>query len=373
MRMNMVAPCLFGIEGILADELKRMGVENVMAENGRVSFTGDFATLAKVNINTRYAERVLILVGEFKALTFTELFEGVKALNWEDFIGRDDAFPVNGHSLNSKLFSIPDCQSIIKKAIVDRLKSKYNVSWFNETGTEYKIRFSIMKDTVSVMIDTSGEGLHKRGYRRNSNDAPLKETLAAAMCDTARIYPDTKLFDPFCGSGTILIEAAMHAAHIAPGINRFFAAERFGFISDSVWRNERSDALDAIRRNIAFEATGFDIDPNCVELTLANAKKIGVEKYIKAHVRDIKDFTLPEGRTLTITNPPYGERLLDIQSAERLYETMGKVFVKESGKKYYVISPHDEFERIFGRTADKRRKLYNGMIKCQLFMYFKEK
>ncbi len=371
MKLNFVAPCLFGIEGILADELKRMGAENVNAENGRVLFSGDFSTLAKVNINTRYAERILINMGQFKAYTFTDLFEGVKALPFEDFIGRDDAFPVNGHSLNSQLFSIPDCQSIIKKAIVERLKSKYNIGWFKETGAEYKIRFSIMKDTVTVMIDTSGEGLHKRGYRRNSNDAPLKETLAAAMCDTARIYPDTKLFDPFCGSGTILIEAAMHAARIAPGLNRFFAAEKFSVIPDKVWREERTAAMDAIRHGIDFEAHGFDIDPKCVELTLANAKKIGVEKYITASVRDIKDFTLPEGRTLTITNPPYGERLLDIKAAEEIYETMGRVFEKRDGKKYYVISPHDEFEKLFGRQADKRRKLYNGMIKCQFFMYFK--
>ncbi len=371
MKLNFVAPCLFGIEGILADELKRMGVENVAAENGRVLFSGDFNTLAKVNINTRYAERILINVGEFTATTFTELFEGTKALPFEDFIGQDDAFPVNGHSLNSQLFSIPDCQSIIKKAIVERLKMKYNISWFKETGAEYKIRFSIMKDKVTIMIDTSGEGLHKRGYRRVSNDAPLKETLAAAMCDTARIYPDTKLFDPFCGSGTILIEAAMHAAHIAPGLNRFFGAEKFPFIPDKVWREERTAAMDAIRHNIDFEAQGFDIDKNCVELTLNNAKKIGVEKYVKAAVRDIKDFTLPEGRTLTITNPPYGERLLDIRAAEEIYKTMGRVFLKQEGKKYYVISPHDEFEALFGREADRRRKLYNGMIKCQLFMYFK--
>lgn len=371
MKLNMVAPCLFGVEGILSDELKRMGVQNVAAQNGRVLFSGDENTLARVNINTRYAERVLINMGEFKALTFTDLFEGVKEIPWENFIGRDDAFPVNGHSLNSQLFSIPDCQSIIKKAIVERLKSKYNISWFKETGCEYRIRFSIMKDIATLMIDTSGEGLHKRGYRRNSNDAPLKETLAAAMCDTARIYPDTLLFDPFCGSGTILIEAAMHAARIAPGLNRFFAAERFGVISDKVWREERTAAMDAIRHNIDFKAEGFDIDPACAELTMANAKKIGVDKYIKASVRDIKDFKLPEGRTLTITNPPYGERLLDIKTAEQLYKTMGEVFIKEQGKKYYIISPHDEFEKIFGRPADKRRKLYNGMIKCQMFMYFK--
>lgn len=370
-KLNMVAPCLFGVEGILSDELKRFGVENVHAENGRVLFSGDLNTLAFVNINTRYAERVLINVGQFYATDFTSLFDGVKNLPWEDYIGREDAFPVNGWSLNSQLFSIPDCQSIIKKAIVERLKTKYKISWFNETGSEYKVRFSIMKNEVTMMIDTSGEGLHKRGYRRNSNDAPLKETLAAAMCDTARIFPDTVLFDPFCGSGTILIEAALHAAHIAPGLNRHFAAERFSFIPDKIWREERTRALDSIRHNIDFMATGYDIDRNCVELTLANAKKAGVEKYVTASVADIKDFKASSGRSLTITNPPYGERLLDVKAAEELYKTMGQVFSRGDGRKYGIISPHDEFEKFFGTTADKRRKFYNGMIKCQFFMYLK--
>ena len=370
-KFNMVAPCLFGVEGILADELRRFGIKNVAAENGRVLFSGDENTIAFVNINSRYAERVLINMGRFTATDFTMLFDGVKNIEWENFIGRDDAFPVNGWSLNSQLFSIPDCQSIIKKAIVERLKTKYNVSWFNETGTEYKIRFSIMKNEVTLMIDTSGDGLHKRGYRRKSNDAPLKETLAAAMCDTTRIYPDTYLFDPFCGSGTILIEAAMHAAHIAPGLNRYFAAERFPFIQDNVWREERTRAMDSIRKNIDFKAVGFDFDPDCVELTLANAKKAGVDRFIKASVADIRDYKAADSRTLTITNPPYGERLLDVQAAEELYRVMGQVFTRGDGKKYGIISPHDEFEKFFGATADKRRKFYNGMIKCQYFMYLK--
>lgn len=370
-KIKLVAPCLFGVESVAADEFRRMGFEDITTENGRVLLSGDFNMLARANICSRFAERIMINVGEFTAVTFTELFEGVKALPWEDYIGRDDAFPVNGWSINSQLFSIPDCQSIIKKAIVERLKLKYNISRFAETGPEYKIRFSIMKNSVTMMIDTSGDGLHKRGYRRNSNDAPLKETLAASMCDLARIYPDTKLFDPFCGSGTILIESALMAANIAPGLHRFFAAERFGFIPDKVWREERTRAQDLIRHNIEFSAQGFDIDKNAVELTLENARKAGVEKYVKAAVADVCDFTPPEERCLTITNPPYGERLLDVKSAEELYCVMGERFIKGNGQKYYVISPHDEFERFFGRTADKRRKLYNGMIKCQLFMYFK--
>ena len=354
---NLVAPCLFGVESIAADEFRRMGFQDVVTENGRVLLKGDANMLARANICSRFAERI----------------DGVKALPWEKFIGKEDAFPVNGWSINSTLFSIPDCQSIVKKAIVERLKLKYPINIFPETGTEYKVRFSIHKNEVTMMIDTSGDGLHKRGYRRNSNDAPLKETLAAAMCDLARIYPDTVFFDPFCGSGTLLIEAAMMAANIAPGLRRYFAAERFSFIDPKVWREERTRAQDNIRHNITFKAQGYDLDPACVELTLQNAKKAGVEKYVKASVADIKDFTPPEERCLIITNPPYGERLLDIKEAEKLYAGMGERFTMGSGQKYCVISPHDEFEKHFGKEADKRRKLYNGMIKCQLFMYFKSK
>lgn len=369
--IKLVAPCLFGTESILADELRRMGIEKVAAENGRVLFEGEMNILARANINSRFAERILINVGEFTATTFTELFEGVKALNWEDYIGPKDAFPVNGWSINSQLHSIPDCQSIIKKAIVERLKSCYNISWFEETGPEYKIRFSIHKNSVTMMIDTSGDSLHKRGYRRNSNSAPIKETLAASMCDLARIYPDTHIYDPFCGSGTILIEAAMMAKKLAPGLRRYFAAERFGFIPQNIWREERTRAQDLILNDIDFEAYGFDIDDNALELTRENAQKAGVSKYIKVQKGDVKDFKAPKERSIIVTNPPYGERLLDVREAEKLYRIMGENFEVGDGRKVFVISPHDEFEKHFGRTADKRRKLYNGMIKCQCYMYFK--
>lgn len=371
--IKMVAPCLFGIESIAADEFRRMGFEDVVTENGRVLLSGDSNMLARANINSRFAERILINMGQFRATSFTELFDNVKAIAWEEYIGRDDAFPVNGWSIDSALHSIPDCQSIIKKAIVDRLSLKYGIKWFSETGPEYRVRFSIRKDEVTMMIDTSGEGLHKRGYRRNSNDAPLKETLAAAMCDLARIYPDTKIYDPFCGSGTILIESALMATKIAPGLRRFFAAERFSAIPQSAWQQERMRAQDNILHNIDFRAQGYDIDPDAVELTLANAKKAGVEKYVKAAIADVKDFSISDERAIVVTNPPYGERLLDVKAAESLYKTMGERFVREVGKKYFIISPHDEFEKHFGQVADKRRKLYNGMIKCNTFMYFKNK
>ncbi len=371
MKFNLIAPCIFGVEGILADELRRIGAEEVNAENGRVLFSGDESMIASANINSRFAERIMLNLGTFRAMTFTELFDGVKKIPLEQYIGVNDAFPVKGWSLNSQLHSIPDCQSIIKKACVERLKSVYKTNWFEETGPVHQIQFSILKDQVTIMLDTTGHGLHKRGYRATSNAAPIKETLAAAMCDLARIYPDTHIYDPFCGSGTILIEAALMAKKQAPGLHQHFISERFDFIGEKVWREQRTAALDKIQHNIEFTAQGYDIDPECVKLTLENAKKAGVEKYVKAEVRDVRDFKLPEGRTLVITNPPYGERLFDIKAAEELYGVMGKVFKQEQGKKYYVISPHDEFQKFFGRVPDKKRKLYNGMIKCDLNMYFK--
>ncbi|MBQ4155072.1 MAG: class I SAM-dependent RNA methyltransferase [Clostridia bacterium] len=368
---KMVAPCMFGVEGILADELKRLGALNVKSENGRVFFEGDCNILAAANINLRTAERVILIVGMFKATTFEELFENTTHLPWEDFIGSKDAFPVTGYSISSQLHSVPDCQAIIKKAIVKRLSGKYSISWFEEIGPVHKIRFSIQKNNILVGIDTSGEGLHKRGYRANSLLAPIKETLAAAMCYTARIYPDTMLYDPFCGSGTILIESALMAKNIAPGIRRYFSAEKFSEEFKTAFAAKRKEAIDKIQQNVEFRAFGSDIDKAAVDLTLQNAKKAGVSDVISAKACDVKNFVLPEDRMLLITNPPYGERLLDIENAQKLYSVMGEKFERLQGKKYFIISPNDDFESFFGRPADKRRKLYNGMIKCQLYMYFK--
>lgn len=367
----LMAPCLFGLEGILADELRRMGAEKVAAENGRVFFEGDDAMLARANLGSRFAERILLVIGQFKARTFTELFDGVRALDLVSYIGKDDAFPVKGYSLNSALHSVPDCQSIIKKAAVERLKETYHTDWFAETGAKVQLQFSILKDQVTLAIDTSGHGLHKRGYRAVSNQAPIKETLAAALCDQAHIYPDTKIYDPFCGSGTILIEAALMATKTAPGLRGFFAAEKFGFVDPNAFAAERAAAYRAVLPEVEFHGYGYDIDPACVELSRENAAKAGVEKYLTFEVADVHDFRLFEGRGIVVTNPPYGERLLDIEQAEGLYRVMGEKFRKEAGKKYFIISPHDAFETHFGRPADKRRKLYNGMIACQLFSYFR--
>lgn len=372
-KINFSAPCLFGIEGICADELKRMGIENVSAENGRVLFSGDFSTLARVNLCSRYAERVHILLGRFRAFSFEELFQGVKNIPWENWITADEEFPVKGHSVSSKLSSVPDCQKIIKKAVVSRLSAKYGKTWFDETGSRHQIQFLIMKDEVSIMLDTSGEGLHKRGYRRDSTAAPIKETLAAAMADLSHVRPFSTVIDPFCGSGTILIESAMKAMNIAPGLRRSFSAEKWRIMPPEIWSQERERCLDLIDHNAEFCGYGYDIDPEAVELTAANAKKAGVEKRISVMQRGIADFDCDNERAAVICNPPYGERLLDIEQARELYRIMGKKFVKRQGWSYTIISPDDTFEASFGRAADKRRKLYNGMIKCQLYMYFKNK
>lgn len=369
--MKFSAPCIFGLEGICANELKFLGLENVQAQTGRVVFEGDFNAMARANINSRYAERIQILLDEFEVRTFDDLFEGVKKIKWENFIGINDAFPVKGRCLNSKLASIPNCQKIIKKAVVTRLSEKYMHPWFEESGAIHQIQFLIINDKASIMLDTSGAGLHKRGYRADANDAPIKETLAAAMVDLSRVRANHFVIDPMCGSGTILIEAALKAMKIAPGINRYFSAEKWGCVPKKVWEEERELAREKEVRDCNFSAEGFDIDELALEIARKNAKLAGVDEKIKFSKRDIKDFELPEGFATVITNPPYGERLLDVKSAEELYKILGEKFVSQQGKSYTIITPDDDFEKIFGRKADKRRKMYNGTLKCQLYMYFK--
>lgn len=370
-QIQFVCPCLLGVEGLVADELRRMDAQNVSPENGRVLFTGDASMIARANLNVRFGERVLIQMGSFSARTFEELFQGVKKLPWEQWIGKNDIFPVKGRSLSSKLSSVPDCQKIIKKAIVERLKQKYHVNWFEESETLYQVQFLILKDQVSVMIDTSGAGLHKRGYRANSTEAPIKETLAAAMAHLARVRRDGTVIDPFCGSGTVLIESAMYAMNIAPGLRRNFSAENWDQLDSTVWQKEKERAMDLVRRDSQFTGIGYDLDGAAVSLTLANAKKAGVIANIRAEKRDIKDFRLEGERGYVITNPPYGERLLDEQQAREIYRVMGQAFERKPMWSYSIISPDEEFENYFGRPADRRRKLYNGMIRCQLYMYFK--
>lgn len=359
-----------GLESVLKFEVTKIGGEDISVTDGRVAFSGDFRTLVKANLCLATAERVLVQLGEFDAVTFEELFQGVKNIPLEDYIGVNDKFPVKGYSLNSELHSIPDCQSIIKKAAVERLKSKYGVSWFEESGTTMQIRFGIMKNHVGVYLDSSGSGLHKRGYRRNSNAAPIKETLAAGLVDLAHVRGDSIVCDPFCGSGTILIEAAYKALNIAPGLKRRFAADEWEFIPKNIWEEERAEALAAIRKDTDFFAYGYDIDPECVVLTQENCRKAGIQKRVQIRQGDIRDYENQAG-SITICNPPYGERLLELKEAEKLYGIMGQRFAANKESPCFVISPHEEFEKIFGKKADKRRKLYNGMLKCQFYMYFK--
>lgn len=368
--LKYVSPCHFGLESVLAGELKRMGADNVVAHNGRVTFSGDYSIMARANIGLRTAERVLIELGTFKAQSFEDLFQGVLRIPAEDFIGSRDAFPVKGWSLNSKLFSVSDCQAIIKKALVERLKKYYKLEWFPETGPVHQIQFSIHNDEVSIMLDTTGVGLHKRGYRVNSNTAPIKETLAAGIIDLARVRDKTTFYDPFCGSGTMVIEAATKALNIPPCLKRKFVSQSFGLCDEKVWLDERTRGLDLIKRDAEFFGYGSDIDIDCVELTKANAKKAGVFSRVHIAQRDIADFEMKTPSGTICTNPPYGERMLELEEANKLYRVMGQTLSKLDNASIYVISPSESFEKLYGKVATKRRKLYNGMIKCQLYMYF---
>lgn len=367
-----IAPCHFGLEKTLSFEVKRLGAQDITVTDGSVQFSGDAALCARANITLSVAERVCVVLGQFRAATFDELFEGVRALPLSEYIGKDDAFPNTGYSLNSKLTSIPACQRSIKKAMAMNLMKAYGVNSLPETGARCQIRFSLMKDVCTIMLDTSGVGLHKRGYRRDSNAAPIKETLAAGIIDLAHVRAGELVCDPFCGSGTLLIEAAYKALGIAPGLRRRFAGEALGFLPERLWREARAEATDAIRRDARFTAVGFDIDPECVALTLENAKKAGVAAHISAQTRAIKDYTPPDTPAKLITNPPYGERLLEKEQAREIYRTMGRVMQPLGGSQLYIITPDEKFEELFGKKADKNRKLYNGMMLCRLYSYYKD-
>ena len=366
---ELCVPCLLGLEGPIADELRRMKLDNVRSENGRVYFSGDESAVAKANVNLRIGERVLIEVGKFTALTFDELFEKTKALPWERFIPKDAAFPVKGYSLNSKLFSVSDCQKIIKKATVERLKKVYGIEWFAETAETYQIQFSIMKDVVSICIDTSGEGLHKRGYRPAHNAAPLKETMAAAMVTLSRYRGREDFCDPFCGSGTIPIEAALIAKNRAPGLTRSFSAMNWQIFDNKIWQLAREEARSR-EFNGDYRIVGSDIDPNALAIARENAERAGVADIVRFEKADATKFDRVTERGIIVTNPPYGERIMEKQEAEQLYRLFGAAWRNTENWKLYLLSSHTEFERTFGKNADKKRKLYNGMIKCDLFMYF---
>ncbi len=373
MKLELVATCLFGLEKLLGAEIDALGLRRLETMDGRVIFEGSEADIPRANIHLRCAERVMIRVGAFPARSFEELFQGTKKLPWEAWIGKYDAFPVKGHCIKSKIYSVPDCQSIIKKAIVNRLSDAYGIRWFQENGVKYQVEFFLFKDTVSVMIDTSGTALHKRGYRPDAGVAPLRETLAAALALTARPREDTLIWDPTCGSGTIAIEAAMILANRAPGLGRGFMGESFPQIPAVLWKDARNAADAAIKRNADFEVWASDIDEEILDVAYENALRAGVEEHLRIFQADVREIEKPNRRGTIVCNPPYGERLMTPEEAEALYRDMGRVFDGFLPWQIYVITSHPAFEKCYGRRADKIRKLYNGMIPCNLYQYFKPK
>ena len=352
----------------MADELRRLNMEGVRPENGRVYFTGGPADIPRANIGLRTGERVLVTLGQFPARTFEELYQGTLGLDWSVHVPKDGAFPVKGHALGPTLRSVPDAQRIIKKAAADKLGQAYGVERMPETGASYQVQFSILNDTATIYLDTTGPGLYKRGYRPVSGTAPLRETLAAAMVTLSRYRGRDVLADPFCGSGTIAVEAALIARNRAPGLKREFAAETWRTIAADLWTEARQEAQDREFQG-NYEILAADIDPDCIALAKENAKRAGVEADIRFQVADARGFATDAPRGVLVTNPPYGERILERSQAEEIYRDFGHAVRGLTGWQMYILSAHAEFERSFGRVADKKRKLYNGMIKCNLYMY----
>ena len=367
---RVVATCGFGLESVLKFEIVRLGVQDVQVSDGRILFTADGAQIARACLWLRTAERLLIIVGQYEAPDFDALYDGAFAMDWKSLIGDLDAFPVKGYSMDSALTSVPACQSVLKKAVVEKLKLQYGTRFLPERGAEKKIRFSIIKDTCTLMLDLVGDGLHKRGYRPLLNEAPIKETIAAGICDFARVREDSVVCDPFCGSGTLLIEAALRAKNIAPGLNRSFAAETYAFLGENVFPEARAEAREQIRKDVSFRAFGSDIDEQAVRTARENAKRAGVAELIEFRIADARDFVAPEG-AIVLANPPYGERLSSPEEAEKLMEDFGRRIAGGKQRGTYVISSLPDFEKHFGLKANKRRKLYNGMISCQLYMYWR--
>lgn len=366
-----ISPCHFGMEAILKRELSDLGIEITQVNDGRVTYTGGLDVIARANIFLRTTERVLLQAGRFEARTFEELFEKTKSLEWERFIPKNGKFWVaKATSVKSKLFSPSDIQSIIKKAIVERLKKVYKTEWFKEDGESYPIRVSIIKDEVCIGLDTSGESLHKRGYRKLSGKAPITETLAAAMIMLSPWKADRVLVDPFCGSGTIPIEAAMIGANIAPGMNREFIADKWdNFIPKKIWYNAFDEAFDSVKNDVEMNIQGYDIDNEMVRIARENAKLAGVDEHIHFQQKQMKELSSNKKYGFIITNPPYGERLEDKKAMEPLYKEMGQTFGALDTWSYYIISGFEDTERFFGRKADKNRKIYNGMMKTYLYQY----
>ncbi len=368
-KIQIIASTTFGLEAVVKRECQALGFQNIHTYDGKVEFEGSEKDIVKANLWLRCAGRVWVKMGSFTAVTFTELFDQTKALPWGDWIPVDGKFTVVGKSVKSTLFSVSDCQAIVKKAIVEKLKEKYHVDWFDETGANYTVQVSILKDVVTLSIDTSGSGLHMRGYRANALDAPLKETLASALIQLSYWKKDRVLLDPFCGSGTIPIEAAMIARNIAPGLNRSFACEKWERIGQQLWKDARKAAYQAIDYDYTPTLYGSDIDANAIDLAKENAEKAGVDDCITFTVQPVEELKLPCRYGILITNPPYGERLGDLRLVEDMYRALGRIMREDMTWSTYLMTSMEHFESLFGRKADKKRKLFNGRIKTDYYQY----
>ncbi|NLA58575.1 MAG: class I SAM-dependent RNA methyltransferase [Firmicutes bacterium] len=369
-KIKLIATATFGLESVVAQELRDLGYSDLTVENGKVCFTGNLQAICKTNLWLRTADRVKLKLGEFKATTFYELFDQTRALPWGDWLPADARFPVEGKSVKSTLYSVSDCQAIVKKAIVESLKERYHKEWFPEDGPLYKIEVALLKDIATLSIDTTGPGLHKRGYRTLISEAPLKETLAAAMLILSRWDHNTPLIDPFCGSGTIPIEAALLGLNIAPGINRSFVSEDWPSIPKELWRAEREEADKLAQLDRRLYIIGTDIDPQVLRVARRNAEAAGVGKYIHFQARPLSELSSQRKYGKIICNPPYGERIGERKEVAKLYREMGQVFQQLDTWSFYILTSHPQFEKLFGRQATKRRKLYNGNIQVQFYQYF---
>ena len=368
---EITAPCHFGMEAVLKKEIYDLGYDIKRVEDGRVTFSGDDEAIVRANMFLRTAERVLLNLGRFHAESFEELFQGVSKIPWEDVLPKDAKFWVKKASTaKSKLYSAPDIQSIVKKAIVERLKKHYHTSWFEESGEAYPLRVFIYKDEVTLALDTSGEHLHKRGYRRLTSRAPVSETLAAAIILLTPWKADRILVDPFCGSGTFPIEAAMIGANIAPGLNRAFAAEKWKHLfAPKLWYDAIEEANDEMNPDISMDIQGYDIDDEIIRCARQNAKDAGVDKLIHFQQRPVSELHHPKKYGFIITNPPYGERLEEKAALPQLYKEMGEAFGRLDGWSYYILTSYEDAQRYIGRKADKNRKIYNGMLKTYLYQF----
>lgn len=369
MKYNLIATATFGIEAVVAQELKNLGYEDLKVENGKVEFTGNEEDIIKCNLWLRAADRVLIKMKEFKAESFEELFQGALACKWGDLIPVSGKMHITGKSVRSKLYSVPDCQGIVKKAVVESMKRKFKVDWFEENGPVYKIEVGILKDIVTLTVDTSGVGLHKRGYRIQAGEAPLKETLAAAMVLLSRWEPNRIFADPLCGSGTIAIEAAMIGLNMAPGLNRNFVSEDWPCISKNLWVEQRAAATAMIKEG-EFRILASDINSGILVTARENAVRAKVDKYIAFQKLDVMEFKSRKKYGCIITNPPYGERIGELREIEKLYKGMGPVFSELDSWSYFIITSHIDFQKLFAKRATKNRKLYNGRILCYYYEYF---